>query len=78
MITKIGIVAGEIWQLLDQNEAMSIKDIIAKLDRAEFLILMSLGWLSREGHIVLDMQGDDVGNFKVSLRAKTETQKAKS
>lgn len=68
MITQIGIVAGEIWQLLEGNESMSIKDINSKLDRPEFLILMSLGWLSREGHILLDMEDEDFDNFKVSLR----------
>jgi len=67
MITRIGIVAGEIWQLLDNNENMSLKEINSQLDRPEFLILMSLGWLSREGHIVLDEEGDD---FKISLRGK--------
>lgn len=68
MITQIGIVAGEIWQLLDNNEGMSIRDINSRLDRPEFLILMSLGWLSREGHILLDTEGEDFDNFKVSLR----------
>jgi hypothetical protein len=75
MITQIGIVAGEIWQLLDNNESMCIKDINSKLDRPEFLILMSLGWLSREGHILLDKEGDD---FRVSLRRKREAEKARS
>ena len=74
MITQIGIVAGEIWQLLDSNESMSVKDINSKLDRPEFLIYMSLGWLSREGHILLDREGDD---FRVSLRKKKEAEQAK-
>lgn len=74
MITKIGIVAGEIWQLLETNESMSLKDINSKLDKPEHLILMSLGWLSREGHILLDKEGED---FKVSLREK-KIEQAKS
>ncbi len=73
MITKIGIVAGEIWQLLESNGTVSIKDIKSKLDRAESLILMSIGWLSREGHVLLEEKAND---FKVSLRKK-ETEKVK-
>lgn len=69
MITQIGIVAGGIWQLLENKEVMSLKEITAKLERPEYLILMSLGWLSREGHILVDQEGD---NFKVSLRIKKE------
>ena len=70
MITKIGIVAGEIWQLLDSSGTLRIKDIKSRLDRPEILILMSIGWLSREGHIILE---EESGDFKVSLRErKTE------
>lgn len=67
MITRIGIVAGEIWQLLENKKAMSSKEITAKLERPEYLILMSLGWLAREGHILVDRKG---GDFKISLRVK--------
>ena len=73
MITRIGIVAGEIWQLLDSKGTMRIKEINSKLDRPEFLIFMSLGWLSREGHILLEEEGDD---FNVTLREK-ELEQAK-
>lgn len=74
MITKIGIVAGEIWQLLDNTGTIRVKDIKSKLDRSEVLILMSVGWLSREGHVILEEEGDD---FKVSLREK-KTERAKT
>ncbi len=67
MITKIGIVTGEIWQLLENNGSMHIKDINSRLKRPEFLILMGLGWLAREGHIVLEEEGSD---FNVTLRKK--------
>ncbi len=72
MITKIGIVAGEIWQLLDNEGSMRVKEINEKVERPESLILMSLGWLSREGHIILDKEEDD---FIVTLRDKKEAQK---
>lgn len=72
MITEIGIVAGEIWQLLDNEGSMRLKEINGKVEQPEFLILMSLGWLSREGHIILDKEEDD---FIVTLRDKKEAQK---
>lgn len=71
MITQIGIVAGEIWQLLDNNATMSLKDMVSMLDRPEPIILMSVGWLSREGHILLHRDGDD---FKVSLRRRKKVE----
>jgi len=69
MITRIGIVAGEIWQLLESDEYLSLEGMAAKLDRPEYLILMSVGWLAREGHILLEQEGDE---FRVSLRGKNE------
>ena len=67
MITKIGIIAGEIWQLLENRDAIHLKDIASKLDRPEHLVLMSIGWLSREGHVVLEQEEKD---YKISLREK--------
>ena len=74
MITKIGIVAGEIWQLLESSETMTLSGLKSKLDKPEFLILMSLGWLSREGHILVD-QADK--GFTISLREKEDVGVAK-
>lgn len=69
MIIEIGIVAGEIWQLLDKYGNMRIGEIISKLSRSEYIILMSLGWLGREGHIVIDWkEGDPYKDYKVTLR----------
>ena len=70
MITRIGIIAGEIWQLLENGgnrESISVKDINSRLDRSKLLILMSLGWLSREGHILMEGKGEDL---TVTLREK--------
>jgi hypothetical protein len=69
MIIEIGIVAGEIWQLLDKHGALRIGEITGKLPRSEYLVLMSLGWLGREGHIVIDWkEGDSYKEHKVALR----------
>ncbi len=65
MITKLGIVAGEIWHLLDKSEKVDLAKIIEKVDAHRDVILMSIGWLAREGHIVLE---GDTPNHVVSLR----------
>ena len=53
MIIEIGIVAGEIWHYLDQKGDVSLKDLTKSIDRDPENILMSLGWLAREGHVIL-------------------------
>lgn len=65
MITKIGIVAGEIWRHLDEKETSTLSEISTLLDHPNEIVLMSIGWLTREGHIVLKREGPD---FKISLR----------
>lgn len=53
MITEIGIVAGEIWNLLEKKQSAPIDTIVDQTKRNRDLVLMSLGWLSREGHVTL-------------------------
>ena len=56
MITKIGIVSGEILTILERmNRPMSIKSFESFLDEPSEMILMSIGWLAREGYIHLEM-----------------------
>ena len=65
MITEIGIVAGEIWHYLDGHGEVAFSQVVAGIDRSKELALMSLGWLAREGHVVVREEG---GDFRVSLR----------
>jgi hypothetical protein len=65
MITEIGIVAGEIWHYLDRHGEVTVATLIKGIDRQRDDILLSLGWLAREGHVIL--QSVD-GDFKISLR----------
>ena len=67
MITEIGIVAGDIWHYLDsKNGEANLSSLKSEVDKPKDLLLMSLGWLSREGYVVLEqLQGDD---FKITLR----------
>ena len=65
MITELGIVAGDIWHFLDEHGQSMLTEIVYSLDKPQDTILMSLGWLAREGHVKLDKQGED---YKIELR----------
>lgn len=65
MITEIGIVAGEIWHWLDQHSQAKLSDLVNNIDQPRDTILMSLGWLAREGHVVLQ---ESEGDYILSLR----------
>lgn len=65
MITEIGIVAGEIWHYLDGHGDALFAKIVTGIDRPRDLALMSLGWLAREGHVVVREDGKDL---RVNLR----------
>lgn len=65
MITEIGIVAGEIWHYLDVHGNSLFSRLVRGIERPKELALMSLGWLAREGHVVVQQDGQE---FKVELR----------
>jgi hypothetical protein len=65
MITEIGIVAGEIWHFLDQHGPVSLTELTKGIDRPRDNVLMSLGWLAREGHVILQKENND---YKVAHR----------
>jgi hypothetical protein len=65
MITEIGIIAGEIWHYLDHHEDPLFSQVVAGIERPRELALLSLGWLAREGHVVVEQAGQD---FRISLR----------
>ena len=65
MITEIGIVAGDIWHYLDQHGEVELSVLIKGIDKSRDNVLMSLGWLAREGHVRLEQTGSQ---YKVYLR----------
>lgn len=65
MITEIGIVAGEIWHYLDEHGATSFSRVVSGIDRPKELALMSLGWLAREGHVIVQQ---DKKELRIELR----------
>ena len=65
VITQIGITAGEIWHFLDREGATSLEELCSGIDHPRELVLMSLGWLAREGHVLV-LQ--DTGGYRIDLR----------
>lgn len=56
MITEIGIAAGDIWHYLDKHENATLDQLAKGINKSKDLVLMSLGWLAREGHVTLSDQ----------------------
>lgn len=65
MITEIGIAAGDVWHYLDAHGEVLFSDMAKRIDGSRDILLMSVGWLAREGHVVL-VKID--GDYKISLR----------
>lgn len=54
MITWIGLCAGEIWRYLDAHEGTAtLDDLFSEIDAPRETILMAVGWLAREGYVIL-------------------------
>ncbi len=67
MITEIGIAAGDIWHYLDQKGSATLDQLSKGIGKPKDLLLMSLGWLGREGHVVLE--GPETG-YRASLTTR--------
>lgn len=67
MITEIGIAAGDIWHYLDQKGSATVDQLVKGIGKPRDILLMSLGWLAREGHVTVE--GAETG-FKAYLSRK--------
>ncbi len=65
MITEIGIVAGDIWHYLDPRKSATLTELVSGIEKNKNVVLMSLGWLAREGHVILEPEGTD---YRITLR----------
>ena len=65
MITEIGITAGDIWHYLDNHGKSPLSQILRGIDTERDRVLMSIGWLAREGHIVVERTGSE---YQIYLR----------
>lgn len=71
MIIEIGIVAGEIWHYLDEHGQVNLSELTSGIERPNDLVLMSLGWLAREGHVIIEGKEDIIkgkNDYKIHLR----------
>ena len=66
MITEIGIVAGDIWHYLDQHGEVMLSALVRGIDKPWAIVLMSLGWLAREGHVAVQQR--DNNEYLINLR----------
>ncbi len=65
MITWIGLCAGEIWRYLDKpNGESSLKELFSGIAAPKETILMAVGWLGREGYILIEGK---IPNIKIRL-----------
>jgi len=65
MIIQLGVVSGKIWKYLEENKQAPLAELVSKVNGERDKVLMSLGWMAREGHVVLEQKIDD---YVVSLR----------
>lgn len=63
----IGMNAGALWNVLNEAEAMGIKQIkkVTKLKDKE--VYAAIGWLAREGKLMIDVDPDDAKELILSL-----------
>ncbi len=71
MITEIGIVAGDIWHYLDEYGCSDFNEVITAIGASRKLAFMSLGWLAREGHVLVEEKNEVL---QVSLRTLKEVE----
>jgi len=54
MITWIGLCAGEVWNYLDAHDGhATLGALLSGIDAPRDTILMAVGWLAREGHVLM-------------------------
>lgn len=62
---EIGSVAGDIWRLLGDQNALSLTAIKKSINAPSDMVVAAVGWLAREDKLVFKKSGRSV---KVSLR----------
>ncbi len=70
MMTEIGIAAGDIWNHLELKDRTGLDDLLSIQPKNEKVILMALGWLAREGHVLFKVE-NGVTFIELNKRAET-------
>lgn len=63
----IGANAGAVWQVLNEADAMGVKQIkkVTKLKDKE--VFAAIGWLAREGKLMIDVDPEDPKELIITL-----------
>lgn len=57
MREKIGISAGQIWEILQDNDKIAISKLSRMIGQNDTITYQALGWLAREGKIGYRLEG---------------------
>ncbi len=61
MIIKLGVIAGDILTFLENcNCCLKVDSLVEKMEQPGPLVLMSVGWLVREGYLDLETKEDEL------------------
>lgn len=60
MIEKMGINAGKVWTILDDNGRQNVKDLRKAAKLTEKDLYAALGWLGREGKVAMEEVEKDI------------------
>ena len=56
-VDRIGLTAGDVWHLLDEEGQLPISRIAGSIDASRDVVLQALGWLAREDKIDIEDNG---------------------
>jgi uncharacterized membrane protein len=59
MVENIGINAGKVWAKLDKTGRMNAKDLRKAISLTERDTFAALGWLAKEGKLIIEKDGRD-------------------
>ena len=60
MVEQIGVNAGKVWSILDETGYQNVKDLKDATKLIYNDLYAALGWLAREGKIVIETEGKDL------------------
>lgn len=65
-ITQVCLIGGEIWHFIDDKGGEStLSEVLSFINHLKEFIILSLGWLAREGQVFLEDKDND---FKVTIK----------
>ncbi len=60
MVEQIGINAGKVWAILDENGRQNVKEIKKATKLTDKDLYAALGWLAREGKVALEAEEKEI------------------